>query len=161
MRSFEELVRRNQQAVRNWLRQLGRNSALAEDLAQETFIHAWEKIGTYRFDGEFRSWLFSIAYRQFLLAARNSKRDRSLLEKFKILVTETQSASEAVVYEANDLPKFLAILSEEEKACMILGHGFAFSNAEISRITQLPLGTVKSHIRRGAMKIQNEFDFKG
>jgi RNA polymerase sigma-70 factor (ECF subfamily) len=45
--AFEALVRRHQSKVRNWLRQLTRDSARADDLAQETFIRAWERAHTY------------------------------------------------------------------------------------------------------------------
>src|SRR5215471_1207778 len=72
--AFEALVRRHQSKVRNWLRQLTRDSARADDLAQETFIRAWERAHTFTGKGKFASWLLKIAYNTFLQARRGDAR---------------------------------------------------------------------------------------
>jgi len=72
--AFAELVRRNQSTVRGLLRQLTRTDmALADDLAQETFIRAYKNIRSFRGDARFSTWLYRIAYNWFREDARKRK----------------------------------------------------------------------------------------
>ena len=60
--AFSELVRRHQSAVRGLLRNLTRtDAALADDLAQETFLKAFKHIGSFRGEAKFSTWLYRIA----------------------------------------------------------------------------------------------------
>ncbi|MBT7581324.1 MAG: sigma-70 family RNA polymerase sigma factor, partial [Kordiimonadaceae bacterium] len=72
-RFFGYLVKEHQLAVRGYLRRLTKgNAALSDDLAQETFLSAYKKITSYNNTGSFKSWLFSIAYRNFLMHMRKN-----------------------------------------------------------------------------------------
>ncbi|TFG42122.1 MAG: RNA polymerase sigma factor, partial [Chromatiales bacterium] len=70
--AFGELVRRHQSHVRNFLRKLSGDHTLADDLAQDSFIHAWEKLQTYSGRGSFIGWLLKVAYTTFLQSKRKS-----------------------------------------------------------------------------------------
>ena len=73
-RAFAMLVSRHQSDVRRTLRRLTRgNLALADDLAQESFVKAWRSIGDFRGDSSFRTWMFRIAYRSFLSEIRRRR----------------------------------------------------------------------------------------
>jgi len=63
-KAFEELVIRYEAGVRNIVYGLLRDRALAEDVAQETFLTAYRKAETYRGEGTVRGWLFKIAIRR-------------------------------------------------------------------------------------------------
>ena len=56
-RAFGELVRRHQSQVRNFLRRLAGDIAAADDLSQDCFMHAWDKMHTYTGRGSFIGWL--------------------------------------------------------------------------------------------------------
>src|ERR1700761_8104544 len=72
--AFDALVRTHQSRLRGFLRRLSRgDAALADDLAQETFLEAWRKIGQYRGDGSFGSSLSRIGWSRFLMEARKHK----------------------------------------------------------------------------------------
>src|SRR6266567_7465159 len=72
--AFGELVRRHQSAVRATLRKLASgNVALADDLAQETFLLAYRNLRSFRQDAKFSTWLYRIAYNVFLADARKIK----------------------------------------------------------------------------------------
>ena len=58
--AFGELIRRHQSQVRNFLRKLTRDETLADDLAQECFLHAWDKIRGYAGSGSFIGWLLLV-----------------------------------------------------------------------------------------------------
>jgi RNA polymerase sigma factor (sigma-70 family) len=154
--AFEGLVRRNQGLVRGFLRRLAGDAAGAEDLAQETFLMAWRRIGQWDGKGTFRSWLCRIAYTQFLQQRRSqnaaSARDT---ETFR-LMDDTQDDASGV--EARiDLDRVLAVLTPEQRATMALCFGEGMTQTEASEALGLPLGTVKSHILRGRERVLAAF----
>ena len=152
------LVRRHQSRIRNWLRQLTNDPALADDLAQDTFIRAWNKLYSFSGQGKFSSWLMKVAYNEFLQAIRSQKRDKRLANAYSAdpIVMDIQHNSQQYG-GVTDLPKMLAILSDEERVAMVLNYAHGMSHREVSEITAMPIGTVKSHIQRGKDKIRQRF----
>jgi RNA polymerase sigma-70 factor (ECF subfamily) len=155
--AFGELVRRHQSRIRAWLRQLTRNAASADDIAQEAFIKAWDKLHTFGGQGRFAAWLMKIAYTEFLMAHRRAKGEQRL-------AAAVEAEADAPVHDpagqhgaATDLQRMLAVLSEEERVAMVLCYAEGMSHAEASAITGWPVGTVKSHIHRGKEKIRQRF----
>src|SRR6186713_1816105 len=72
--AFAELVKRHQSAVRACLRRLtAGNHALADDLAQETFVQAWRGLKSFRQEARFSTWLYRIATNCWLADARKRK----------------------------------------------------------------------------------------
>jgi RNA polymerase sigma-70 factor (ECF subfamily) len=152
--AFGELVRRHQSQVRNFLRKLSRDYELADDLAQDAFMHAWDKLHTFAGKGSFIGWLLKVAYTTFLQSKRRSSRYTEVLDE---MGHEPQSAGVVESNEVFDLDRFLAVLSEEERAVMILSYACGLSHREIGEAASLPVGTVKSIIFRGKEKIRQSF----
>lgn len=158
--AFGELVRRHQSQVRNFLRKLAGDISLADDLSQDCFMHAWDKIHTYSGRGSFIGWLLKVAYTTFLQSKRKSKRYAEILEEVGHTM-ETESRHYAIQSEeVTDLDKLLAVLDEEERAIMIMSYACGLSHREISEATAMPVGSVKSVIFRGKQKIRTSFDIK-
>ena len=158
--AFGELVRRHQSQVRNFLRKLSRDYALADDLAQDAFLHAWDKLHTFRGQGTFIGWLLKVAYTTFLQSKRKSKRYGEILEAAgHVADAESRSYTEPTE-EVTDLGKLLAVLDEEERAVMVMSYACGMSHREISDATDHPVGTVKSIIFRGKEKIRNRFEIE-
>jgi len=154
-RAYGELVRRHQSQIRYFLRKLTRCKALADDLAQDCFIHAWEKMHTYAGHGTFVGWLLKIAYTTFLQSKRKSSRYGEILQKLRNeQVANSGQASE----ELTDLDRFMAVLTQEERAVVVLAYAYGMSHREISTAINLPIGTVKSIIFRGKQKIRERFE---
>jgi RNA polymerase sigma-70 factor (ECF subfamily) len=153
--AFGELVRRHQSQIRNFLRKLTRDMDAADDLAQETFLHAWDRMHTFVGHGTFIGWLLKVAYTTFLQAKRKSKRYDEILQQNAAESDGVQQVSESD--EITDLDKFLAILTAEERAVMIMSYACGMSHREIGDATDLPIGTVKSIIFRGKEKIRHGF----
>lgn len=158
-RAFGELVRRHQSQARNFLRKLTRDPELADDLAQDAFVHAWDRLHTYAGSGSFAGWLLRIAYTTFLQSKRKSSRYGEVLEAIKH-EADTESATQPVHPAINDLDRFLAILTEEERAVMILSYACGLSHREVAIAANLPVGTVKSIIFRGKEKIRESFELE-
>ncbi len=158
--AFGELIRRHQSQVRNFLRKLSGDANAADDLAQDCFLHAWNKLQTFTGRGSFIGWLLKVAYTTFLQSKRKSKRYAEILDEAGY-AEDVQNKSYAVQSdEITDLDKFLAVLSEEERAVMVMSYACGLSHREIGAATDLPVGTVKSIIFRGKEKIRTTFDIK-
>ncbi len=159
--AFGELIRRHQSQVRNFLRKLTNGSMdEADDLAQECFLHAWDKLQTYSGRGSFIGWLLKVAYTTFLQSKRKSKRYAEVLDEAgHVADLESRSYTEDTE-EVSDLDKLLAVLTEEERAIMVMSYACGLSHREIGDATGLPVGTVKSVIFRGKEKIRTSFDIK-
>ncbi len=158
--AFGELIRRHQSQVRNFLRRLAGDNALADDLAQDCFMHAWDKLATYSGRGSFIGWLLKVAYTTFLQSKRKSKRYAQILESAGHVADQEQRAHTMLADEVTDLDRFLAVLTEDERAIMIMSYAVGLSHREIGDATNMPVGTVKSVIFRGKEKIRNSFDIK-
>jgi RNA polymerase sigma-70 factor (ECF subfamily) len=153
--AFGELVKRHQSRVRNFLRKMTRDVETADDLAQDAFLHAWDRLHTFAGSGSFVGWLMSVAYTTFLQSRRRSGRYREVLEAAG-REPDRESVSR-LADEIGDLDRFLAVLTEEERAVMILSYACGLSHREIGDATDLPVGTVKSIIFRGKEKIRDHF----
>ena len=158
---YDELIRRYQSDVRNWLRHLTGDPSWADDLAQETFIRAWERLHTISDGKRFKAWVMKIAYNMFLQSRRRQGREARLADALgrEQLATESHVARNRDASVA-DLPRMLAALTEEQRVAMVLCYAYGMSHSEITELTDMPLGTVKSHIRRGAARIRDRFDVR-
>jgi len=160
-KAFDELVRRHQSRVRGWLRHLTGHPALADDLAQETFLRAWRKLSTFKAKGSFEAWLLTIARNEFLQHKRKSGREERHLDRLRSDArpeSDTFGAEPTDFHgEDHDAGRFLEILGSDEHDVMILVYGIGLSHAEASEVAGLPLGTVKSHVRRSTAKIREHF----
>jgi RNA polymerase sigma-70 factor (ECF subfamily) len=153
--AFGVLIARHQSRVRNWLRQLTRDAARADDLAQDAFIRAWDRIRTLRDPTKFSSWLMSIAYTGFLQEHRKRAGENRLRAT---LAREPSTTDQPEPSGAElDVTKLLTVLSGEERTAMTLCYAHGMSHNEVAEVTGWPLGTVKSHISRGKAKIRQRF----
>jgi RNA polymerase sigma factor (sigma-70 family) len=158
--AFGELIRRHQSQVRNFLRKLSGDASAADDLAQDCFLHAWNKLQTFTGRGSFIGWLLKVAYTTFLQSKRKSKRYAEILDEAGYAQDVQDKSYSVQSDEVADLDKFLAVLSEEERAVIVMSYACGLSHREIGAATDLPVGTVKSIIFRGKEKIRTSFDIK-
>ena len=147
-REFGELVRRHGSAVRALLRRLGADPATADDIAQDAFIQAFEKCAEFRGEGAFGAWVKRIAARLYI--KRKAKEAR--------YVSETEAPAEEPIHADQagrmDLDEALKGLTDIERLCVSMCHGAGLSHAEIAAALNTPLGTVKSHVKRGLDKLR-------
>ena len=151
-RAFNLLIDRHQQAVRGFLRRLVASAADADDIAQETFLAAWEGAGSYRGGASVRSWLCAIAWRKAKTAQRSWFRSRAreagwLTEAAHEAGPETSAEDRLAVKAA------LMALPLEQRAAVALCLAEGFSHAEAAEALGAPLGTVKSHVTRGRARL--------
>jgi RNA polymerase sigma factor (sigma-70 family) len=149
---FEALVREHQSRVRQQLRRLTHGDhALADDLAQETFVLAWRHIGGFRGDARVATWLYRIAYNAFLAQRRGERVEEPLDESHQLAVQPDGSAAAA---QRLDVERALATLPEAERVALIHCFALDLSHAEAAEVLGWPLGTLKSHVARGKARLR-------
>lgn len=150
--AFAELVRRHQSPVRAFLTRMTRGDAhLADDLAQETFLKAWQKLNTYRGSAKFSTWLFGIAVNEFRGAAR--KRSELLSADLEETAEDKPDAIENHGLRL-DLTEALKRIHSQERAAIVLCCQNGLSHDEAAQILEAPVGTVKTNILRGKEKLK-------
>ena len=147
--AFGELVRRHGSAVRGLLRRMGAEASVADDIAQDAFLAAFERIAEYRGEGAFSAWVRKIAAR--LYVRRWKKESRFDLEAE---AADEGHGGESVVASRIDLDEAMKVLSPAERMCVSLCYGAGVSHVEAADALNLPLGTVKSHVKRGLDKLR-------
>jgi len=147
--AFGELVRRHGSAVRALLRRMGADPSLADDLAQDAFLAAFEQIGEFRGDGTFQAWVKRIAARLYVKRWRREARAQLMAEPDPI-----EEAPPVTPGDRIDLDEALRTLSAVERVCVSLCYGGGLSHAEAALALNAPLGTVKSHVKRGLDKLR-------
>ncbi|MFZ1904556.1 MAG: sigma-70 family RNA polymerase sigma factor [Steroidobacteraceae bacterium] len=149
--AFAELVGRRQSWLRNLQRRLCRDPALADDLAQQAFLQAWRSLPALESVAAFGAWLRRLAINVWLAHRRAAAPPGEPLDP-----QEPDDAESFVrsCGERLDLDRALAQLARDERLCVVLAYSEGMSHGEISATTGLPLGTVKSHIRRGAERLR-------
>jgi RNA polymerase sigma-70 factor (ECF subfamily) len=150
--AFGELVRRHQSAVRGLLRQLTRTDvALADDLAQQTFLRVYKNIRSFRGEARFSTWLYRIAYNCFREDARRRKELVGIDEEQLQTQHDPQVADPAL---RHDLMRALNLLPLNERSAVLLCCQNGLSHDEASRVLDIPLGTVKTNVLRGREKLK-------
>lgn len=148
--AFAVLVRRSLPRLRSFLRRMGAPADLADDVAQDALVIAFEQISDYRGDGAFVAWVRRIAARRYLRVARAQAR-------LKPLDLAPEPYSPGPDSERSlDLDAALERLSAVQRLCVTLQHGAGFTSVEIARALGLPEGTVKSHISRGLLRLRQD-----
>jgi RNA polymerase sigma-70 factor (ECF subfamily) len=157
--AFGELVRRHGAGVRGLVRRMGAEASLADDIAQDAFLAAYERIGEFRGQGAFAGWVKRIAARLYLKRSQKKGLLVALDEDGEF--AEGCADGEASVTRRLDLDGALKALSPAERLCVSLCCGAGFSHAEAAEALKTPLGTVKSHVRRGLEKLKKELAPQG
>ena len=151
--AFAALVSRHQSWIRNLMRRSCGDPDLAEDLAQQTFISAWQSLPTLRQLNAFHGWLKRMAINVWLQHARKADPLRDS-ERETALDGTAASVATAASGSAIDLDRALLQLPAQMRTCVVLNYHQGMSHQEIADLTALPLGTVKSNIRRGSEQLR-------
>ena len=160
--AFEQLVRRHQGLVRAQLRRLlGDDPALADDLAQETFVLAWRKLDQFRGESRFGTWIYRIAYSCFL---QHLRRGGAHAQPMASLDEDEGAPGPDAPGTGDrdgpgpdwglDLEAAMRRLSLPQRAALMYCVQLDFTHEEAAVVLDLPLGTVKTHVARGKARLR-------
>lgn len=139
-----ELVRANYQAVYRFLVHLTRDVHRAEDLTQETFASAWQRIASFEGRAAPSTWLHRIAYTKFIDAERSQRRAAALLERCPSRADLPDPLDIALAGdEVRRLHEALDELDAADRAPLVLHYLQGLSYREMAVVLDEPVGTVK------------------
>lgn len=132
----------------------GGDAALADDLAQETFVLAWRNLRSFRFEARFSTWLYRIAFNAWQSEAR--KRREVLLESADEALEPEAIADDGLpdIAARIDLERAMQALSAGERSAIAACYYADLSHEEAAKALGIPIGTVKTHVLRAKAKLR-------
>lgn len=146
--AYRLLVETHERRLRAFLAQLA-GPDLGDELAQETFLKAWQSLHGFRGESKFSSWLCAIGWRLFV---DHRRRERSEGRKRDAAAAMAETAVAPAGGERLDLARALARLEPVERAALVLCEGHGWSHGEAAEILRIPLGTLKGTVARAKRK---------
>jgi RNA polymerase sigma-70 factor (ECF subfamily) len=160
--AFSQLVLAYQAPVYNLAYRMLGNAAEAEDAAQETFIRAYTRLGTYDPTRKFSSWLLAIASHYCIDVLRRRRLQTLPLDDLPPLVELSMPRStqpEQVVVSQQDasaVQKLLNVLSPAYRTPVVLRYWYDMSYREIAETMGVPISTVKARLHRARSKLARQ-----
>jgi RNA polymerase sigma factor (sigma-70 family) len=147
-RAFEAIYRRLLGRIYALCLRMSRDPQRAEELTQDVFVRAWERIGSFRGDSRFTTWLHRLAVNVVLQAGRT----RGRREAREHLVSDPEDYTARVVLEMPgtrvDIERAIADLPDGARTVLVLRDVEGYKYDEIAQIQGVALGTVKAQIHR-------------
>ena len=152
--SFQILVKRHKEKVRNIIYITMNNSALVDDIAQDVFITVYKNLKYFRFESQFTTWLYRITVNR----CKDYLRKMNVRRIFSPIEEGTEISEYSTPVEDNDISRIvmdaISKLPVKLRMPLILKDIEGFSYQEISESLNCEMGTVKSRIFRGREKLK-------
>ena len=162
-RAFDELYNRHSRRLMGFLfRQLGADGERAADLMQDVFMRVWSKREMYKPEGEFLTWLFSIAYNLLKNEYRHYDYSNAYLQH--VLHTQDGSRDEDISTSLDNkafddaLQKELRGLDPQSRMLFSLRYEEDMPIGQIAMIMDIPEGTVKSRLHTFIQKLKEKLN---
>jgi RNA polymerase sigma-70 factor (ECF subfamily) len=161
--AWDVLFRRYQLPLYVYVFELVHNEQTSLDIVQETFISAVKHIGGLRDNDKFGSWLFGIAHQKCTRHWRKGKEIQ--LDEISDTPDEFESSPDDLLVRQEQETEFMNLLNQlplPQRSVLLLHFVEDFSLDEIARLTETPLGTVKSRLHyakkslRKLLEVKNE-----
>ena len=158
--AFEGLYRSNRDRVYGLLwRICGGDAALAEDMLQEAFVRAWQKLHSFRGESRFGTWLHRLSA-NVALSDRRTRLRRVQREVSLDETVERTAIGERDVFadKRMDLEKAIARLPERARSVLVLYDIEGYRHKEIAEITGMAVGSSKAQLHRARKLLREELD---
>lgn len=157
-KAYSTLVRRHQKALLRMCMRFVKDLDTAEDVVQDSFIKAYERLSTFEARASFKSWLFQIAVntaRNKLRERREGTMDIDDVQLGVAAIAETTLVQGTI---ADLLQKFVDLLPPRQKMALVLRVYEDMSFNEIANIMECPYDTAKANYRHALMKLKTDLE---
>ena len=153
--AFEELYRENAGRVYAICLRMTGNASEAEDLAQEAFVRAWQKLGSFRGDSSFSTWLHRLTVNLVLSDRRSQSRRAKYVTIPDDLTRFEKKTPGPAPHVSLDLEQAIATLPEGARKVFVLHDVEGYRHTEIAEMMGIATGTTKAQLHR-ARKLLRE-----
>lgn len=158
MAAFEELYNRHHRRVYSLCLRMLQNAAEAEDLTQEVFIQLYRKIGSFRGDSAFTTWLHRMTVNQVLMhfRKRTVKFEKTTEEGETPvqIVVGTENQAKMPIVDKIALDKAIAQLPDGYRSVFVLHDVEGYEHEEVAKILGCSVGTSKSQLHKARLKMR-------
>lgn len=159
--AFAEMYDRISARVLGLVTRLLRNRAQSEEVTQEVFLEIWQQAG--RFDanrGSGMAWVLTMAHRRAIDRIRSSQKshERDLKIGIRDMERDFDGVSESVEIRVENerVKRAMSRLTPLQREAVILAYYGGYSHSEMAQILGIPLGTVKTRLRDGMIRLRDE-----
>ena len=158
-RAFEALYRLHVDKIYGLCLRMTGNVSEAEDCVQEAFIQAWNKMGKFRGDSAFSTWLHRIAVNSVLGRIRKSKREQERIQA--VAATTPPPLSTNDDGELRDLSEAIDRLPEGARHVFLLHAVYGYSHDEAGSMLGIAAGTSKAQLHRARRLLAQQLKEQG
>ncbi|MEN7342929.1 MAG: RNA polymerase sigma factor [Pseudomonadota bacterium] len=153
-RAYEQLYRAYSGRVYALCLRMTANQQAAEDATQDAFIQAWRKLGSFRGDSAFSSWLHRIAVNVVLSDMRRSKREIAGLSEMPAAEAESGDSDAHLP----DIEQAIAGLPARARHVFVLVGVYGYTHEQAAKTMDIAVGTCKAHLHRARQMLADQLD---
>jgi RNA polymerase sigma-70 factor (ECF subfamily) len=146
--AFEQLYRSNSGRVYGLCLRLSGNPTTAQELAQDVFVRAWQRLSSFRGESAFFSWLYTLTVNVAFSEGRSRKRRLARITTTDDLTPYERPGRPPSPEAAVDLEKAIAALPPGARAVFVLHDVHGFKHEEIGGMLGVAIGTCKAQLHR-------------
>jgi RNA polymerase sigma-70 factor (ECF subfamily) len=159
--AFAELYDRTASRVFGLVKRLLRDHAQSEEVTQEIFLEIWQTATRYEpGKGGAMAWMLTMTHRRAVdrVRASQSSRDRDTRIGIRDFAPEFDSVAENVeiTIESERVKEAMKRLTELQRQAVQLAYFGGYSHSEVSQMLKVPIGTVKTRLRDGMIRLRDE-----
>lgn len=153
-RAFEQVYHRTSERIYALCLRMSGDAQAAEELVQDAYVRAWERLGSFRGDALFTTWLHRLTVNLVLQDRRSRGRRRAREVSSSDLERYGRTARRSMPGTRVDLERAIAALPTKARQVLVLRDVQGYKYNEIAEITGVSLGTVKAQIHRARGLVQ-------
>jgi RNA polymerase sigma-70 factor (ECF subfamily) len=157
-RAFEEIYRALVGRIYALCLRMSRDAQRAEELTQDVFVRAWERLGSFRGEAKFSTWLHRLAVNVVLQAGRAASRRSAREEVMEDPGRYLKRAERSMPGTRLDLERAIAALPDGAREVLVLRDIYGYKYREIAEMQGVALGTVKAQIHRARRMVREALE---
>jgi RNA polymerase sigma-70 factor (ECF subfamily) len=159
--AFAELYDRTSPRLFGLVKRLLRDHAQSEEVTQEVYLEIWQTATRYEpSKGGAIAWMLTMAHRRAVDRVRSSQssRDRDARVGIRDYAPEFDSVAERIeiVLESERVKAAMGRLTELQREAVTLAYFGGYSHSEVAALLRIPIGTVKTRLRDGMIRLRDE-----
>lgn len=156
--AFEALYRAHVGRVYALCMRMVADKGRAAELTQDAFVRAWQRLGSFRGESAFSSWLYRVTVNVVLVSMRAQRRRTARFETTDDLAAIDHTGAETMPGTAMDLEEAIAALPQKARSVLVLHDVEGYRHHEIADMMGIATGTSKAHLHRARRLLKRFLD---